>query len=322
MQSNSYTQINEYRINQLETASLDSEKINKVHDLIYKSVIAAAIQEVIFRHGNPPSPFTFFVMGSAGRSEQSIWSDQDHGLVFEAANREAQEYFIELGNEIVNGLEVAGYKKCSGSVMANNPHWCKSSADWQLQIDYWADDSTWESIRYLLIFADARALYGDLNLLSTLKERTFESVNRENLLLRMLENTMHLKKGVGILGQLLPETHGSFSGSVNLKETAFLPFVNAARLLAFYEGIQETSTLSRLSLLPDNIMLPDEKSFYKHHFSSLLHFRLEHGFHKDYDAGHYVSADELNKKEIKVLKEILKAGKQLYEKARKVIERM
>ncbi|WLR57120.1 DUF294 nucleotidyltransferase-like domain-containing protein [Mesobacillus subterraneus] len=261
-------------------------------------------------------------MGSAGRMEQSIWSDQDHGLVFKTNSNDAQKYFLRLGKEISEGLELAGYNKCSGSVMASNPLWCKSLKEWENQLGLWVGESSWESIRYLLIFADARTIYGDHGLLNILKERAFDEVKSEHLLLKMLHNTMFMKKGVGILGQLLVETHGAFAGSINLKETAFFPFVNAARLLSFSEGIKETRTLSRISHISDSVMKHHDKSLYSENFATLLDFRLKYGSHKDYDSGHYVNINKLAKDEKKALKEILKVGEQFYEHVRKLLERM
>ena len=313
--------INGIRDKWLSDASLSNEQLNHFHDLVYDQVLTAALSKVSKEYGIPPSPFCFFVMGSAGRREQSIWSDQDHGLVFTRKTDEAQEYFLKLGEEISEGLEIAGYKKCSGSVMASNPLWCKSMKDWETQLGIWVGESTWESIRYLLIFADARTIYGDHSLLNILKEKAFAEVKSKQLLLRMLHNTMYLKKGVGVLGQLLVETHGANTGSINLKETAFLPFVNAARLLSFCEGIKETATLSRISHISDSLMPNHDKSLYSTNFYALLDYRLKHGSHRDY-GGHYVNINNLTKDEKKALKQILKVGEQFYEHVRKLLERM
>lgn len=322
MNFNDYSNINAIRVKRLSEASFSNEQLNHFHDLIYDQVISAAVSKLSKEYGNPPSPFSFFVMGSAGRMEQSIWSDQDHGLVFTTNTDEAQEYFLELGKEISEGLELAGYKKCSGSVMASNPLWCKSLTNWENQLVLWAGESTWESIRYLLIFADARSIHGDAGLLSSLKDKAFDEVKKEQLLLRMLHNTMFMKKGVGVLGQLLVETHGVFSGSINLKEKAFLPYVNAARLLSFFEGIKETPTLSRISLVSDSMMPHQDRLLYSKNFAALLDYRLKHGSHRDYDSGHYVNISKLTKVEKKTLKEILKVGEQFYEHVRKLLERM
>jgi len=321
MEFSSYEQINDFRLQGIVLASRNNDDLNTFHDQIYEHVISLALRRVKMSYGDPPSPFTFFVLGSAGRFEQSIWSDQDHGIVFENNNDASKKYFINLGQEISVGLELAGYSKCSGGVMAGNPMWCKPMTEWKIQIQKWAVDSSWESIRYLLIFADARPLYGAASLVSNLKKEYFSSIKEEQLIKRMLQNTMHFKKGVGVLGQLLVETHGTFSGSINLKDTAFFPYVNAARLLALNEKITETSTLSRFNLISQNALPSDESKFFAYNFSRLLDFRLHHANHYNYETGHYVNGEKLTKSERKELKGILKAGEILYFKVRGQIEK-
>lgn len=314
MEQNSYEQINDFRLRGIAVAARDNEQLNEFHDLIYGQIILLALERTIKEHGTPPSPFAFFVMGSAGRHEQSIWSDQDHGLVFEHDTSESRTYFRLLGSEISNGLHICGYPKCPGGVMAENALWNNSLSDWKKQLLSWSVEPSWEAVRYLLIFADARCLYGRASLLSALKDDFFFHIETFNLIHRLLKNTMHVKKGIGVLGQLLVETHGLNSGSINLKDTAFFPYVNSARLLAIKERILDTSTLARLTSVSGGNLTADESEYYKGKFSRLLDFRLHHGNHFNYDSGHYVSTDKLTRAERKELKEILKAGEQLYAK--------
>ncbi|WP_423406963.1 DUF294 nucleotidyltransferase-like domain-containing protein [Heyndrickxia sp. MSNUG] len=321
MEFTSYEQINDFRLQGIALASRNNHELNDFHDQVYELVISLALRRMNISYGDPPSSFTFFVMGSAGRFEQSIWSDQDHGIVFETNNDESKKYFIHLGHEISDGLERAGYPKCSGGVMAGNPLWCKPMTEWKAQIHKWTAESSWESIRYLLIFADSRPLYGTTSLLMSIKKEYSSSIEKEHLIRRMLQNTMHIKKGVGVLGQLLVETHGNFSGSINLKDTAFFPYVNAARLLALNEKITETSTLSRLTLVSQNAMPSDKSIFFAKNFSRLLEFRLLYGNHHNYESGHYVNGDNLTKSERKELKALLKSGELLYYNVKGQIEK-
>jgi CBS domain-containing protein len=321
MDWNSYEQIKVFRLKGIALAARNNEYLNDFHDTIYEQVVSLALERTLKNFGPPPSPFTFFVMGSAGRYEQSIWSDQDHGLVYENDNPETEIYFGHLGLEISQGLDLAGYPKCHGGVMAENPLWCRSFADWENQLRTWSVQSNWESVRYLLIFADARRLYGPSSLLSQLKAEFRSHIETQKLTKRMLQNTMHVKKGIGLLGQLLVETHGENSGAINLKDTAFLLYVNSARLLAIKDRIAETSTLARLKLISGKTLTAEESNFFTKKFSRLLDFRLRHGNHFNYDTGHYVFIDKLSRAERKELKDILKAGRQLYIKAGAQIEK-
>ncbi|CAM3791130.1 DUF294 nucleotidyltransferase-like domain-containing protein [Mesobacillus thioparans] len=319
--ANEYSEMHEIWLLNMNDDAQDNETLNLFHDSVYQRIISMALKNTSLKYGSPPSPFVFFVMGSAGRKEQSLWSDQDHGMVFTADTSEAQDYFLRLGIEISNGLEQSGYQRCTGNVMADNPLWCKSLKQWEKQLDSWVRESSWESIRHLLIFADARALYGESYLIATLKERSIEAVKQSNLYTRMLQNTMHIKKGVGLLGQFLVETHGSLSGSINLKETAFLPFVNASRLISFIEENKETTTLLRIKQ-GDTCLSFEEKEYFSKSFALLLEFRLHHSDHRDYESGHYIHVGHLTKQDKKTLKEILKAAERFYEKIRNLINGM
>ncbi|WP_026573114.1 DUF294 nucleotidyltransferase-like domain-containing protein [Bacillus sp. UNC438CL73TsuS30] len=310
----SFQEIRNFRESQLKDAIWDHFRLNHLHDEIIQHVIKTAIKHVAHLLGPPPSPFSFFVMGSAGRFEQSIWSDQDHGIIYQNPSKAAQEYFLALGKEISHGLYIAGYAFCEGGVMANHPLWCKSYPDWQRQLLEWMIDASWETIRYLLIFMDGRSLYGESVYIQELKTMVFQKVEKNLLLPAILKNTLHVKKGVGILGQLLVETHGNHAGSLNLKEMAILPYVNAVRVLAIQNHLQETSTLSRLSQLKIQ-----DHTIYKQYFLKLLEYRLHFGNHSDYESGHYLPMASLDKIQRKEVRNIIKNGMTLLQSTIKLV---
>jgi CBS domain-containing protein len=319
LDSKSYGQIKAFRDAELPRARSTIHDLNSLHDQIMKKTILAAADFFMLKAGPPPSPFCFFVMGSAGRQEQGTWSDQDHGIIYE--NGGANEYFLGLGEEISEGLFQTGYKRCEGKVMANNPLWCKSQEDWQAQIRQWGRESSWATIRHLLTFIDCRPLYGEGRLLESLKGDTCEWIHKDKLLPRLLQNTLHIKKGIGIMGQLLTETHGPYSGMLNIKDTGLFPYANAARLLAIRHYIMDTSTLGRLEKLPNSVISPEERSTFAKHFSFLLSLRLAYGVHRDYDSGHYLHVENLSKQEKGQLKEALRDGLALHETVRKLVEK-
>ncbi|MCL6570457.1 MAG: hypothetical protein K6T88_02075 [Bacillus sp. (in: Bacteria)] len=310
-----YVKIGRFRETQIKQVSHDHTKLNELHDEIMNQVLETSLKQTFPRIGPPPSPFSFFVMGSAGRLEQSLWSDQDHGIIYCDQSDEVKAYFLALGKEISKGLYLAGYPYCDGGVMCSNPFWCKSQSEWEGQIKTWALAASWESIRYLLIFIDGRSVYGRHKLLEGLKKIVFQTVQTEQLLARISNNTLNLKKGVGVLGQLLVETHGKHTGSLNIKETALFPYVNTVRLLAIKNNLLETSTLSRL----EKLQVPD-KELCKELFLKLLNYRLLFSSQKDYESGHYLLIDMLTKEQKNELKYIIKHGAQLHQTVRKLIE--
>lgn len=316
-----YLKIREFRNREISHVLSNSTSLNLFHEKLMQQTTNIAIHSVQERLGSPPSPFCFFVMGSAGRSEQGIWSDQDHGMIYEEGNNDTREYFLTLGKEISQGLMQAGYKKCDGNVMASNPFWCKSLSEWRQQLIGWVSNSTWESIRHLLTFIDGRSMYGSSVLLQQLKQTSYDSIHKEQLLNRILENTMLVKKRVGVLGQFLVDTHGPYSGLLNIKESGLYPFVNAARILAIHSRIYETSTTLRIEQLPDDILAQSERNKFSHQFTQLQNFRLLYGDHSNYESGHYLTIDELSKQQKKELKGILRDGIQLFDFAKKIVKR-
>jgi CBS domain-containing protein len=317
----SYEDIKKYRDLKMNDYLHDHFLLNQFHDEIMMQVIWISLKKLETEIGPVPSPFSFFVMGSAGRFEQGIWSDQDHGIIYEEKDQHAKKYFLHLGSEISKGLNQAGYQYCHGDVMASNPSWCKSLLEWQQQISDWAEEKSWESIRNLLILTDSRTLYGEKQYIHKLKQFSFMTIHINKLLPQIYNNTLYFKKGIGVLGQLLAETHGNFSGQLNLKETTLIPFVNSVRFLAIKEKIFETSTLSRINQLPDIIFSKEEKETYKLHFSTLLKYRLLYGNHSDYASNHYVDITKLPKAQKKELKEILKTVITLGNHLRRLIEK-
>jgi CBS domain-containing protein len=318
---NSYLEIRRFRDDQIIWVSRNHFQLNQLHDEIITRIITVSVNQMVERYGPIPCPFSFFMMGSAGRLEQSVWSDQDHGIIYQQQGTGINEYFLTLGKEISQGLQLAGYVYCDGGVMASNPLWCKSVSQWRQQLANWLLDSSWELIRQLLIFIDGRSLYGEASFLEDLKIEVYQTIHKENLLKKLLSNTLHLQKGIGILGQILVETHGQHSGSINIKEKALFPYVNAIRLLAIKGNIFETSTLSRLEKLPEFELPTIKRELYKQQFLKLLNFRLSLAKPDNYENSHYLSITSLSKKQKEEVKEILKNGAALYRYVRNLVDK-
>ncbi|MDC3417138.1 DUF294 nucleotidyltransferase-like domain-containing protein [Aquibacillus salsiterrae] len=314
----SYAEIRHFRDEYIQTVSTNHDKLNTFHDQLMKQSVQVAMEKVQSERGEPPAPFAFFLMGSAGRFEQSIWSDQDHGIVF-VGDGDCQSYFLHLGEEIVSGLVQVGYELCEGNVMASNPVWCRSVDEWKLQLETWLEEDRWDSLRHFSTFFDSRVLVGESSLLSELKVESFNVLKEQpRLFHRLAENVGFIKKGIGLFGQLLPEQHGEHSGSIHLKQTVFFPFVNSLRLVALRERILEPSTLSRFKQLPDKY---HQIKSYENDFQNLLDFRLRlRKDAQDYHEVHHIAKKALSKEERQELKLMMKKGYKLFSETKIMME--
>lgn len=312
----SYKTLKQWRDKQKK--SLNNHTLNQFHDELITRVVNLSLQRIQKEWGPLPSPFCFFLMGSGGRLEQGLWSDQDHGIVFEDASN--QPYFLALGHEIADGLMTTGYPYCDGGVMASQPRWCQSKEQFLHQLSQWIHDSNWESLRHLLTFLDARPFSGQQTFITYLKEHAYIQITETGTLTRLYENTLYIKKGTNIFGQIVPETKGKYAGSLNMKEVILLPMINAARLLAVHSHLYETATISRLQQLPDEVIPLEKRNSYAQSFLSALHFRLKHGDHQTYESSHYVNIKQRTKQEIQELKDLIKTAHQLHHDAKKCLE--
>ena len=100
------------------------------------------IQLAVAELGPPPAAFAFIAMGSQGRQEQTLLTDQDNGIIFAPRRPDADpqavaDYFLRLGARVCDGLQRAGYTLCRGKVMASNPRWCRSLPDWIAGFNEW-----------------------------------------------------------------------------------------------------------------------------------------------------------------------------------------
>jgi CBS domain-containing protein len=221
--------------------------ITTFSDAILDKVIEFSIAEL----GSPPCKFAFMIMGSEGREEQTLVSDQDNGIVYEDLETDkdkahASEYFGKLAERVCNQLDIAGYKFCDGDCMAKNPKWCQSLFNWKKYFHNWIYQGTNEDLLHSSIFFDFRGVWGDLELTDQLKSFLLDSVEKRAGFLRHLtENALHFKPPIGLFGKLLVESKGEHKDSFNIK-WAMQPIVDLARVYSLKHRIVQTNTLTRL----------------------------------------------------------------------------
>ncbi|SDW53610.1 DUF294 nucleotidyltransferase-like domain-containing protein [Paenibacillus sp. CF384] len=256
--------------------------LNEVHDaLIRRAISLSEAQMARLGHGSPPVPYAYLLFGSGGRAEQTLSSDQDSGMIYDDPEEESKRervtaYFHIFAETIVDMLQKLGYPPCEGEVISSNPNWCQSLSQWKAKLDGWFEDPDWENVRYLLIIADSRIIYGQNRLLQAMKDHYYsDMLNHRVIVHHMLNNTMRHKVLIGVFGQLLKEQYGTDAGSLDLKYGAYIPMVNAMRLLSIQAGVRETSTLARINRLRQLAVLTEEECvLYSGIFRLFMRLRL------------------------------------------------
>jgi CBS domain-containing protein len=229
--------------------------ITTISDAILKKIIEFALQEI----GPPPCRFAFMVMGSEGRKEQTLKTDQDNAIVFEDISGPLKSkvtgYFLGLGDKVCTWLDEAGYAFCEGGIMAKNPKWCSPISVWKEYFKSWVDAVEPEDLLRSSIFFDFRFGYGDAELIGELKKHLFDYLEDWSGFFRYLtENALHIRPPIGFFRSFVVESKGEHRDTFDIKN-AMLPIVDFARIYALRYKIMETNTHERLQRLFDQQIL-------------------------------------------------------------------
>lgn len=202
----------------------------------------------------PIIPFALISMGSDGREEQTLITDQDYLIVYgDGGGVEADGYFLEYSTLLVDRLEEAGFKRCTGDIMPTNQTWRGSLSQWRRRllsiVRYEVEDYA-KNMMDLIVLSDARYVAGDRSLADELVTmiRTMEH-EYSRVLWGMAKAATEMRLALGFMKRLWTESSGEHKGEFNLKLLAWAPLVMNVRILSINQGIPATNTVERITLL-------------------------------------------------------------------------
>jgi len=287
-----------------------------VHEAILRRAFFLAERETMKRSvGIRPPAWCWYVMGSIGRCEPTIWTDQDHGILFNCPEEEeaaCYEFIRHMAAVGVDMLHEAGYPYCSGYVMATNKRWAQSVRGWEQQLSSYLDSGWPNDIRFLLIAMDMRPLYGEAELAEKARKALFAAVaKRPPLLARMGEHVQFPPVPLGWLGNVQTERWGPYSGAVHMKQSGYVQLTNALKWLACFAHVPTAGTAERRRALEANGVLTAPLSdavceALSVYYSIRLKYSTEAG-----DGREYVLWRALERMEQKQLKQAMRTAKRL-----------
>lgn len=226
----------------------------------YRDVLSHKVMNTVFADlaadgfQRPDVAFALISMGSDGREEQTLITDQDNLIVYgDGGGEAADRYFEEFSERLVNGLEEAGFKRCTGNIMPTNQTWRGSFSQWRKRlfsiVRYEVEDIG-KNVMDLIVMSDARYVAGDQQLASELIDmiRTMER-DYFQVLWGMAKAATEMKLALGFMKRIWTEGSGEHKGEFNVKLLAWAPLVMNVRILAINQSVPATSTLGRISLL-------------------------------------------------------------------------
>lgn len=224
--------------------------IGRVVAVAHGALVEHMLRNAEEEFGPPPCPYAWLVLGSEGRYEQTLRTDQDNALVYaDDAPPEAEPYFARLAERIVEQLVACGFPRCPGDIMATNPRWRQPLHVWKQYFSDWIHIPDEEALMRASIFFDYRRVYGKLDIEHALRPVIEEGGKNGVFLARIAKNAMRQSPPLGGFFRDFAVEHDAEGHDVlDLKMRGTALIVDLARLFALEAGCAATNTLTRLHL--------------------------------------------------------------------------
>lgn len=268
----------------------------------------------------PQAKWCWMALGSEGRMEQTLATDQDNALIFEAGNgadvEAVRENLIAMARRINEGLDACGFPLCKGFIMASNPKWCLTTEEWRTQFSRWIDSGGPEELLNASIFFDFRALYGTEDLAADLRAwLTAKIRGNPRFLKQMTQNALRNVPPLGLVRDFVLSEDEQHPHTLDLKLNGSVPFVDGARILALASGQPATGTAQRLKQAGQALRIPEEEIdswVQAFHFIQLLRLRHQHEQErKGLAPDNFLNPDTLSVLDRRILKEAFRQARKL-----------
>jgi CBS domain-containing protein len=275
---------------------------------IYFAFIKKAIELSISQIGSPPTDFAWFSIGSQGRKEQLLFTDQDSMLVFNPVAQSnyiaTKDYFILLAEKTIAILEKIGFEICKNGHTAKSISWCKSTEDWFKQYDLWMKNPSKTHIDFSPIFFDAEFVFGNPEIAQQLEQKIHSNLIKNELFFDFLGNqALDKLPALNFFKKFNLEEDGDYKDLFDIKTKSLLPLIDAARLLTLHheiKGINNTffrfKQLAKVDFKNEEIYLNCAEAFL-----ILSKFKATEGFKND-NTGRYINLTDWSKLEKEKLK--------------------
>ncbi|HYD74483.1 DUF294 nucleotidyltransferase-like domain-containing protein [Ramlibacter sp.] len=292
--------------------------ISHLNDLLAQRILQLKAAE----HAVALEQVCWLALGSEGRSEQTVATDQDNALILpDGADHEFRRRLLRFALDVNGTLDACGYPLCRGGVMACMPDCCLTLSEWQERFTRWIEHGAPRDLLDASIYFDLRGLAGDLSLAQRLRADVLGRAQANPRFLKQLAlNALSREAPLNWLGGIETDERGS----IDLKLQGAALFVDAARLYSLAHGIDATGTRERLRAFGDRIGLPDAETgawIAGFEFLQMLRLRVQLGERGTADEPNRVRLQDLNDVDRRILKESLRMARRLQQRMRLDYER-
>jgi CBS domain-containing protein len=274
-------------------------------------------------HGVDLRRLCWLALGSEGRGEQTIATDQDNALVLrDDSTSEERAAALRFGRAVNLALDACGYPLCKGGIMAGEPKCCKTLTQWRDEFERWIGHGAPQDLLDACIYFDFRRIGGDEAMAASLRAEVTWMAARSPRFQKQLED-IALQRTVPL------DWRGAIStdedGGVDLKLQGAAIFVDAARLYSLAHGTTATSTRERLQAAGVAMGTAAEADTWVGAFEFIqmlrLRVQLEPRSHGAASNPNRIVLASLNALDRRVLRESFKVARELQQRMRLDYER-
>jgi CBS domain-containing protein len=297
---------------------LDAEALTQIISALNDQLSRRVIELETARVDLSGVRWCWIALGSEGRREQTLASDQDNALIFQSEQpaESIRNLLLPIARRINDALAACGFPLCKGGIMASNPKWCLSHEEWRATFANWIQRGDSTALLHATIFFDFRPLYGAAELCNDLRTWLNDTIKPNRLFLkRMTENALANRPPLGLVRDFVVSSDSGQANTLDLKINGVTPFVDAARIFALYAGINESGTTARLRAAARSWNLASsevEAWVAAFHFIQLLRLRHQHRAQTNgEEPTNRIDPEQLNDLDRRILKEAFRQARKL-----------
>ncbi|MEO6143638.1 MAG: putative nucleotidyltransferase substrate binding domain-containing protein [Dermatophilaceae bacterium] len=212
-----------------------TQTVARLNDILTTRLLGLAATEL----GQPPCAYAWLALGSQGRGEQVLSSDQDSAIAFdERAQGADAQYFPRLAGLVVPALARAGLPLCDGGYMATT--WCHPISEFRGFFRSWVGQPEPDALLRAEVFLDVRPVHGDLSV-EVLDRILVGGGSSGQFLVQMARAAVRFTPPLGVFGQLRTK-----DSTIDVKRAGIAAIVLLARLYGLAAGSTARTTVARL----------------------------------------------------------------------------
>ncbi|WP_122343137.1 putative nucleotidyltransferase substrate binding domain-containing protein [Pseudomonas amygdali] len=297
-----------------------STQITQIITLLNDHTVCRVIELTLAENGDPGIAFSWLCFGSEGRREQTLHTDQDNGILFEASDAAEAEQIrtllLPIAERINQSLAQCGFTLCKGNIMAGNPDLCLSRLEWSQRFAAFIREATPENLLASSIYFDLRVVWGDESGGEQLRRGILDQVADNKLFQRMMaENALRQRPPVGRFKDFVLARKGSEKDTLDLKTEGLTPFVDGARLLALANGVGVNNTQERLrQLVEREVIDPLDGAAYEEAYHFIQQTRMQQHqlqSRQNLPYSNRIDPDTLNHLDRRILRESFRQAQRL-----------